>query len=157
MADTSLFENKIGLLIWKTSILWQSKLRKILYKYKISLNEYLILQSLIYSIRNNLDIHQSQIATKIGVDVSVASVTFMSLEKKKYISRKIENDNRKKIIEVLKKGEDLFNLIYPLIEKEEMLMFNKLNNETFNFTNSLKLLLGKKIRIKAEKQKNNDR
>ena len=157
MADTSLFENKIGLLIWKTSILWQSKLRKILYKYNISLNEYLILQSLIYSIKNNLDIHQSQIATKIGVDVSVASVTFMSLEKKKYISRKIENDNRKKIIEVLKKGEDLFDLIYPLIEKEEMLMFNKLNNETFNFTNSLKLLLGKKIRIKAEKQKNNDR
>ena len=157
MADTSLFENKIGLLIWKTSILWQSKLRKILYKYNISLNEYLILQSLIYSIKNNLDIHQSQIAAKIGVDVSVASVTFMSLEKKKYISRKIENDNRKKIIEVLKKGEDLFNLIYPLIEKEEMLMFNKLNNETFNFTNSLKLLLGKKIRIKAEKQKNNDR
>ena len=152
MADTSLFENKIGLLIWKTSILWQSKLRKILYKYNISLNEYLILQSLIYSIKNNLDIHQSQIATKIGVDVSVASVTFMSLEKKKYISRKIENDNRKKIIEVLKKGEDLFDLIYPLIEKEEMLMFNKLNNETFNFKNSLKLLLGKKIRIRAIKQ-----
>ena len=152
MADTSLFENKIGLLIWKTSILWQSKLRKILYKYNISLNEYLILQSLIYSIKNNLDIHQSQIAAKIGVDVSVASVTFTSLEKKKYISRKIENDNRKKIIEVLKKGEDLFDLIYPLIEKEEMLMFNKLNNETFNFKNSLKLLLGKKIRIRAIKQ-----
>ena len=28
-------------------------------------------------------------------------------------------------------------------------IFSKLNEETFNFTNSLKLLLGKKIRIKA--------
>jgi len=36
------------------------------------------------------------------------------------------------------------------LEKEEKLMFEKLKNETFNFTNSLKLLLGKKIRIKAE-------
>ena len=37
-----------------------------------------------------------------------------------------------------------------LIEKEEQLMFEKLKNETFNFTNSLKLLLGKKIRIQAK-------
>ena len=31
----------------------------------------------------------------------------------------------------------------------ENVFFSKLNQETFNFTNSLKLLLGKKIRIKA--------
>ena len=29
---------------------------------------------------------------------------------------------------------------------------SKLNIETFNFTNSLKLILGKKLRIKAEKK-----
>tara|TARA_Y100000746_G_scaffold34806_1_gene26117 strand:- start:122 stop:250 length:129 start_codon:yes stop_codon:yes gene_type:complete len=38
-----------------------------------------------------------------------------------------------------------------MIEKEEERLFNKLDNETFNFINSLKLLLGKKIRIKAKK------
>ena len=39
MADTSLIESNIGLLVWKTSNFWQSKLSKILSPYKISLND----------------------------------------------------------------------------------------------------------------------
>ena len=152
MADTSLIENKIGLLIWKTSNYWQSNLRKILNPYNISLNEYLILQSIKYLLGEKSNIFQNEIADFIGIDISVTSVTLKSLEQKKYISRQIKDDNRKKIIKILQQGKDLFQILYPLIEKEEELLFNKLNNETFNFTNSLKLLLGKKIRIKAEKQ-----
>ena len=150
MADTSPIENKIGLLIWKTSNYWQSNLRKILNPHNISLNEYLILQSIKYLIEEKSNIYQNEIADFIGIDISVTSVTLKSLEQKKYISRQIIDDNRKKIIKILQHGEDLFQILYPLIEKEEELLFNKLNNETFNFTNSLKLLLGKKIRIKAE-------
>ena len=152
MADTSLIENKIGLLIWKTSNYWQSNLRKILNPYNISLNEYLILQSIKYLLGEKSNIFQNEIADFIGIDISVTSVTLKSLEQKKYISRQIKDDNRKKIIKILQQGKDLFQILYPLIEKEEELLFNKLNNETFNFTNSLKLLLGKKIRIKVEKQ-----
>ena len=51
MADTSLSEKKIGLLIWQTSNRWQNKLRKILKKYNLSLNEYLIIESL-YQLEN---------------------------------------------------------------------------------------------------------
>ena len=46
MADTSLNENRIGLLIWQTSNLWQSKLRNKLSKYNISFNEYLIIETI---------------------------------------------------------------------------------------------------------------
>ena len=152
MADTSLIENKIGLLIWKTSNYWQSNLRKILNPYNISLNEYFILQSIKYLLGEKSNIYQNEIADFIGIDISVTSVTLKSLEQKKYISRQIEDDNRKKIIKILQQGKDLFQILYPLIEKEEEFLFNKLNNETFNFTNSLKLILGKKIRIKVTKQ-----
>ena len=152
MADTSQIENKIGLLIWKTSNFWQSKLRFILKPYDISINEYLILQSLVYLLSEKTNIYQSEVAALIGIDVSVVSVKLKTLEKKKYISRKIYNDNRKKILEILPEGNNIFEEIHPLIELEELKLFNKLNNETFNFTNSLKLLLGKKIRIKAKKQ-----
>ena len=151
MADTSLLENKLGLLIWKTSNFWQSNLRKILVSYNISLNEYLVLQSLQYLSRTKANIFQNQIAESIGIDISVTSVTLKLLESKKYISWEIKHDNRKKIIKILKKGDDLYKLLYPMIEKEEERLFNKLDNETFNFINSLKLLLGKKIRIKAKK------
>ena len=151
MADTSLFENRLGILIWKTSNFWQSSLRKILLYYNVSLNEYLVLQSLKYLSIKKTDIYQNQIAETIGIDISVTSVTLKLLESKKYISREIKHDNRKKIIKILKKGDDLYKLLYPMIEKEEERLFNKLDNETFNFINSLKLLLGKKIRIKAKK------
>ena len=43
--DEFLIENNIGLLVWKASNFWQSKLRKILTNYNLSLNEYLILKS----------------------------------------------------------------------------------------------------------------
>ena len=152
MADTSLIENKIGLLVWKTSNYWQSNLRKILIPYNISLNEYLILQSIKSLLGRKTNIFQNEIASFIGIDISVTSVTLKSLEQKNYISRQIIDDNRKKIIKILQKGNDLFKILYPLIEKEEELLFNKLNNETFNFINSLKLLLGKKIRVKVKKQ-----
>jgi DNA-binding MarR family transcriptional regulator len=151
MADTSLIENKIGLLIWKTSNFWQSKLRIILKPYNISLNEYLILQSINYLIKYKSNIYQNEICNLIGIDISVTSVTLKLLEEKKYISREIKDDNRKKIIKILQKGEDLYKILFPMIESQEKIIFEKLNNETFNFTNSLKLLLGKKIRIKAEK------
>jgi len=150
MADTSLSENKIGLLIWKTSNNWQSRLRKILKSYNLSLNEFLILESIYHLHSIKPKTHQSDISSFIGIDVSVASVTFKLLENKNYISRQFESDNRKKIIKMLDKGKNLFEDISPLIEKEEQRMFEKLKNETFNFTNSLKLLLGKKIRIQAK-------
>ena len=152
MADTSLIENNIGILIWKTSNFWQYNLRKILKPYKVSINEYLVLQSITHLLLFKSKIYQNEISDLIGIDISVTSVTLKILERKKYISRKTLDDNRKKMVSILKEGNDLFKEIYPLIKKEEERIFFKLNNETFNFTNSLKLLLGKKIRIKAEKQ-----
>ena len=152
MADTSLIENNIGLLIWKTSNYWQSKLRKILSPYRISLNEYLILKSISSLTQLNLNIFQNEIGNFIGIDISVTSVTLKLLEEKKYIKREFVRDNRKKNIIITDEGINLFNVINPLLLKEEQEIFKKLNIETFNFTNSLKLLLGKKIRIKAEKE-----
>jgi DNA-binding MarR family transcriptional regulator len=150
MADTSLIENNIGLLIWKASNFWQSKLRKILIHHKISLNEYLILKSIYFLSATNINIYQNEIANFIGIDVSVTSVTLKLLERKKYIKREFKNDNRRKNIKIIKEGSNLFNKIHPLLQEEEDRLFNKLNNETFNFTNSLKLILGRKLRIKAE-------
>ncbi len=151
MADISSIEDKIGLLIWKTSNFWLSKLRKILVPYNLSINEYFILHSIkLLSVKNS-NIYQNEISEFIGIDISVTSVTLKLLEKKKFISRDIKSDNRKKIINVLNEGDAIFKILHPLIEKEEETLFNKLKNETFNFTNSLKLLLGKKIRIKADK------
>tara|TARA_B100000029_G_C17185840_1_gene818724 strand:+ start:37 stop:498 length:462 start_codon:yes stop_codon:yes gene_type:complete len=151
MADTSLSEKKIGLLVWKLSNFWQSRLRKILKKHEITLNEYLILESIIIIKNEHDELSQIQISLFSGIDISVASVTFKILEKKKLLTRKTKVDQRKKIIEILPKGVNLYNLINPLIIEEENKIFNKLQNESNNFANSLKFLLGKSLRIKATK------
>ena len=52
---------------------------------------------------------------------------------------------------MLSNGKKTFNETYPLIIQEEERIFEKLQNEKKNFTNSLKLILGKKLRISAKK------
>ena len=148
MADTSLYEKKIGLLIWHASNFWQTKLRLILNNYSLSLNEYLILETL----NKNLEFSfQSKISSFSGIDESVVSVCLKSLEKKGLIKRTVDQDNRKKVITILPIGQKLFDEIFPQINQQENNIFDKLQDEKLNFCNLLKLILGKKIRIKAGK------
>ena len=151
MADTSLSEKKIGLLVWQLSNSWQSKLRKILKNYHITLNEYLVLESIYNLFQNQNELSQNEISIFAGIDISVASVTFKLLENKKLIIRTTKNDNRKKIVEMLASGINLYNKVEPLILREELNIFYKLNEEIYNFKNLIKLLLGKSVRIKAKK------
>ena len=151
MADTSLSEKKIGLLIWHVSKFWQAKLRFILNKYNLSLNEYLIIEALNILDKNFKPPSQTRISIFSGIDESVVCVCLKSLEKKNLIKRTVDQDNRKKIINILPVGIKLFNAIYPQINQQENDIFDKLQNEKLNFCNLLKLILGKKIRIKVGK------
>ena len=149
MADTSLNENRIGLLIWQTSNLWQSKLRNKLSKYKISFNEYLIIET-IYNLSNiSTDISQVDIVKHSFIDKSVVSAKLTQLNRKKLIKKMTPNDNRSNKLMLTSAGVDIIEKIIDDVISTESDFFNKLNQETFNFINSLKLLLGKKIRIKA--------
>ena len=151
MADTSLSDKKIGLLIWNVSNFWQSKLRIILKKYDLSLNQYLIIETLKLLKLEFQTTSQTKISLYSGIDVSVVSVCLKSLEKKNLIKRNIDKDNRKKVINILSAGQKVFDEVYPQINKQENYLFHKLQDEKINFCNSLKLILGKKIRIKADK------
>ena len=114
MADTSLTENKIGLLIWQVSNYWQSKLRKILKNHNLSLNEYLLMASIKKLMNIKKEISQIDIANFSGIDVSVASVTFKLLEDKKLVMRDYKNDNRKKNVILSSDGKNLFNIIFSV-------------------------------------------
>ena len=149
MADISLNENRIGLLIWQTSNLWQSKLRNKLFKYNISFNEYLIIET-IYNLSNvSTDISQVDIVKHSFIDKSVVSAKLTQLNRKKLIKKMIPNDNRSNKLILTNEGKLIIEKLIEEIITTESHFFSKLNQETFNFINSLKLLLGKKIRIKA--------
>ena len=152
MADTSLTEKKIGLLIWQVSNYWQSRLRNILRNFNLSLNQYLILETLVNIENIKPSVSQSIITSFSGIDESVVSVNLKLLEQNNFIKRKVDNDSRKKIIIILSSGRKIFEEIYPKIYQEEKNIFNKLQDEKLNFYNSLRFILGKKLRIKVEKR-----
>ena len=151
MADTSLNEDRLGILVWQTSNIFQSNLRKIIKKYQISLNEYFIIETIFKLSQLNQYISQIIISKNACLDVSVVSSNLSILEKKKIIT-KFKIDNRTNGISLTNKGILLIKSIIDTVTNEEIVFFNKLGNETFNFKNSLKLLLGKKIRIKAKNE-----
>ena len=149
MADTSLNENRIGLLIWQTSNLWQSSIRKQLIKSNLSFNEYLILET-VYNLSKLLtEINQVDIVKHSFIDKSVVSAKLAKLDKKKLIKKMTPNDNRSNKLALTREGKIIVEKIINDVIEVENVFFRKLNQESFNFINSLKLLLGKKIRIKA--------
>ena len=149
MADTSLNENRIGLLIWQTSNLWQSNIRKQIAKSSLSFNEYLILET-VYNLSKFLtEINQVDIVKHSFIDKSVVSAKLTKLYKKKLIKKMTPNDNRSNKLALTREGKIIVEKIINDVIEVENVFFRKLNQESFNFINSLKLLLGKKIRIKA--------
>ena len=149
MADTSLNENRIGLLIWQTSNLWQSSIRKQILKFNLSFNEYLILETL-YNLSKFLsEINQVDIVKHSFIDKSVVSAKLTKLNKKKLIKKMTPSDNRSNKLALTREGIIIVEKIINDVIEVENVFFSKLNQESFNFINSLKLLLGKKIRIKA--------
>ena len=150
MADTSLNENRLALLIWQTSNLWQSKVRHKLKESEITLNEYLILETIYLLQQENINITQQDICKNASIDRSVVSLRVSKLEEKKLISKQQPQDKRSDSLILTAAGNDLINNIIDNIIELENEIFNKLGSEIFNFTNSLKLLLGKKIRIRAK-------
>ena len=150
MADTSLNENRLALLIWQTSNLWQSKVRHKLKESQITLNEYLILETIYLLQQENINITQQDICKNASIDRSVVSLRVSKLEEKKLISKQQPQDKRSDSLILTAAGNDLIKNIIDNIVDLENELFNKLGSEIFNFTNSLKLLLGKKIRIRAK-------
>ncbi len=150
MADTSLNENRLALLIWQTSNLWQSRVRHKLKESEITLNEYLILETIYLLQQKKINITQQDICKNSSIDRSVVSLRVSKLEEKKLVSKQNPQDKRSDNLTLTTAGNDLINNIVDNIVELENELFNKLGSEIFNFTNSLKLLLGKKIRIRAK-------
>ena len=152
MADTSFNDDRRSLLIWQISNLWQSRLRKVFKNKNLNFNEYLILETLFFLSKKNSDlsISQKDISNNSSIDNSVVSSKILILEKKNFIYKFNSQDRRSNSIKLTLIGEKLINILIKDVEKEENLLFEKLGIENENFLNSLKLILGKKIRIKAQ-------
>ena len=97
-----------------------------------------------------MNITQQDICKNASIDRSVVSLRVSKLEEKELILKQQPQDKRSDSLILTAAGNDLVNNLIDNIAEIENKLFNKLGTEIFNFTNSLKLLLGKKIRIRAK-------
>ena len=124
-------------------------MKKQISKYNISFNEYLIMETIYNLSKIYNDINQVDIVKNSFIDKSVVSAKLTLLNKKKLIKKVKPNDNRSNKLILTNNGINIIKTIMEDVIAAESVFFGKLNQETFNFINSLKLILGKKIRIKA--------
>ena len=150
MADTSLNDDRLSILIWQISNLWQLKIRQKLKKSNITFNEYIILETLYKLEKVKDNITQQEICKNSSIDRSVVSLKITNLEEKKLLNRTQSVDRRSYSVFLTSSGSLLVENLINGIENQENIIFDKLGSEIYNFTNSLKLLLGRKIRIKAK-------
>ena len=124
MADTSLNENRLALLIWQTSNLWQSKVRQRLRDSEITLNEYLILETIYLLQQKNINITQQDICKNASIDRSVVSVRVSKLEEKKLILKQRPKDKRSDNLILTSEGNNLINNIIDNIKELENELFD---------------------------------
>ena len=74
-------ENRLALLIWQTSNLWHPVRHK-LKESQITLNEYLILETIYLLQQENINITQQDICKNASIDRSVVSLRVSNLEEK---------------------------------------------------------------------------
>ena len=126
MADTSLNENRLALLIWQTANLWQSKVRIKLKESEITLNEYLILETIYLLQKKNVNITQQEICKNASIDRSVVSLRVSKLEEKDLISKQQPKDRRSDSLTLTAAGNNLINNIIDNVVELENELFNKL-------------------------------
>lgn len=87
--------DSIGLLFWKTSVLWQRKIKEVLQPLDLTHTQFVIL-AVVEELSEIIDeITQKMISDFSMIDVMTVSSTIRLLEKKKYICRLAsENDTR---------------------------------------------------------------
>ena len=129
MADTSLNENRLSILVWQTSNLWQSKIRQILKSTDLTFNEYLILETLYKLIDEQDNITQQDICKNSSLDRSVVSLKINALEDKKLLNRSQPKDKRSYGLTLTENGILLVESLISSIENQEDLIFNKLSSE----------------------------
>ena len=119
MADISLNENRLALLIWQISNLWQSKVKLKLKHLNIGFNEYLILETLSKLEEKSQSISQQDICKQSSIDRSVVSLRILKLEKKRLITKIQPKDRRSNSLILTSKGISLIKDIKYIIENQE--------------------------------------
>lgn len=136
--------DSIGLLFWKTSVLWQRKIKEVLQPLDLTHTQFVIL-AVVEELSETIDeITQKMISDFSMIDVMTVSSTIRLLEKKKYICRLAsENDTRAYSISNTKIGNERLQEAVKRVEIIDNEFFFDEKQRRNNFMEDMQVLIDK--------------
>ncbi|TND09628.1 MAG: transcriptional regulator [Bacteroidetes bacterium] len=129
----------IGFLLWQASNKWQRNMKAALDSIGLTHVQYLLLNALAQTGKTQT---QSALAAAAGADVMMTSKVLRTLEKKKFISRKIQaGDSRSMNVQLSDAGKKILQKADVLVEKTDEDFFSALPSKRSKFVKNLSALL----------------
>ncbi|MBA2307247.1 MarR family transcriptional regulator [Candidatus Dependentiae bacterium] len=119
-----------GFLLWQVSTGWRRKIEAVLSTIGLTHPQFVLLASVGWLTRNQVEISQVELARHCGTDITMTSQVLRSLEKKGFVERKQKKgDERSKYPKLTKKGAELVEKALPLVEAVDHNFFDTLGHD----------------------------
>ena len=134
-------EHSPGFLLWQVSTKWRRQIEMALSKIGLTHPQFVLLASLGWLNRKQLDVSQVELARHCKTDITMTSQVLRTLEKKGYIERKLrDNNQRTKFLTVTEGGAKKIEEAIPLVESIDHQFFEKLGSKTKQCVTLLQIL-----------------
>lgn len=131
-----------GYLLWRTTLLWQRKIRDALLPCDLTQVQFAILAGILWLEEESSQLSQQQIADFVGIEKMMASEVIRSLERKKLLSRaQDKKDARRSRIALTSVGRERAIEALHLVSRVDEDFFGSLKSEEKTFIRHLLRLL----------------
>lgn len=135
-------EEMVGILFWKITYLWQSKMNKALRDVDLTHTHFALLLGIVWLENQGETISQIKLANFTQTNVMVTSKIIRMLEDKNLIERRIGNgDTRAKYVSITKKGLKTLQKASKITEEVNQEFFEALGDGKDKFTENLWTIL----------------
>ena len=141
------FGNKVpwrdgGFLLWRTTLLWQRKIRDVLLPCNLTQVQFAILASVLWLEEESSGLSQQHVADFVGIEKMMASEVIRSLERKKLLTRaQDKQDARRSLIALTPIGRERAEDALRLVGRLDGKFFGALKSDEKAFIKHLLRLL----------------
>lgn len=123
-------EDSPGFVLWKTTMIWQRKIKNALDVYGVSHAQFVIMATLMWFGSHGYNTTQVLIVNQTKLDKMTVSKSLKKLVQLGFVNRiEHESDTRAKSVSLTEKGQEMITTLVPIVEGVDDLFFSKASQE----------------------------